>query len=295
MSTVLETRDPRQIFPAPPFQTPQQERPGRVNQIEPRPDHGEERYQGSGKLQGRVALITGGDSGIGRAAALAYAREGADVAIAYLEEGDDAREAQKLVTDAGRKAIAAPGDVGDPRHCADLVERTVRELGKIDILVNNAAYQLTHGDFEEFTEEDLERTFRTNLFAQFFLSQEAVKRMEPGSAIINTASVQAYLPSKALLAYAASKGAIVNFTKALASQLMEKGIRVNAVAPGPVWTPLIPSTMPADKVEKFGGDTLLKRPAQPVELAPVYVLLASDEASYITGMVYGLTGGDPID
>jgi len=263
--------------------------------MRPTADHGEATYQGSQKLLGRVAVITGGDSGIGRAVALAFAREGADIVIAYLSENDDAATTQRLVEDAGRAAVTISGDIGDPGHCGGVIEAAVAKFGRIDFLINNAAYQMTHSDIQEFTPGELEKTFRTNLFSMFYLTQQAVKHMSPGSVIINTASIQAYQPSHSLLAYAASKGAIVNFTKALSAQLIEKGIRVNAVAPGPVWTPLIPSTMPTDRVKSFGADSPMKRPAQPAELAPVYVFLASTEASYVTGMVYGVTGGEPID
>jgi NAD(P)-dependent dehydrogenase (short-subunit alcohol dehydrogenase family) len=261
----------------------------------PLPDYGVQTYRGSGKLEGQKALITGGDSGIGRATALAFAREGADVMIAYLEEDDDARQTASLVTDAGRVAITVRGDIGDDNHARRLITRAQSDLGGLDILVNNAAQQSTHEELGEFSREELELTFKTNFFAMFRLSQFAAEIMRPGSVIINTASVQAYKPSPSLLAYAATKGAVVNFTKALAAHVAEKGIRVNAVAPGPVWTPLIPSTMQQDDIKKFGSDTLLRRPAQPAELAPIYVLLASREASYITGMVYGATGGTAID
>lgn len=293
--TTIASIDPRKAYPAPPFEEHRQDAPGEDAKMSLHPDYGEESYQGSGKLAGRVALITGSDSGIGRAIALAYAREGADIAIAYLNEDEDARETSRLVTKAGRRAITISGDIGNQDHARHVVERAHAELGRLNILVNNSAYQSTHQDFDEFTEQELDRTFRTNLFALFFLSQAAVKVMQPGSAIINTASVQAYKPSSMLLAYAASKGAIVDLTKSLAELLIEKGIRVNAVAPGPVWTPLISSTMPEEAVAKFGSDTLLKRPAQPAELAPIYVLLASPQASYITGMIYGATGGTPIN
>lgn len=295
MSSVLEMQDPKEIYPAPPFEEQQMQKPGESARMNPEPDYGEQTYRGSGKLTGRTALITGSDSGIGRAVALAFAREGADVVIAYLNEDADARETARLVGDSGRRAITASGDIRDPEHCRHLVERAVQEFGHLDILVNNAAYQSTHDNLDDFTPEEIDRTFRTNIYAMFFLCQAALKVMKPGSAIVNTASVQAYQPSAKLLAYAPTKGAIVEFTKALAQSAIEKGIRVNAVAPGPVWTPLIPSTMPTEQVKKFGADVLLKRPAQPAELAPIYVLLASPEASYVTGMVYGCTGGRPID
>jgi NAD(P)-dependent dehydrogenase (short-subunit alcohol dehydrogenase family) len=259
--------------------------------MHPRADHGEQSYRGSGKLIGRAALITGADSGIGRAVDLAFAREGADVLIAYLEEERDAQETARLVQEAGRKAVRVGGDIRDEAHCLRLVEQAVDQFGRLDLLVNNAAYQMSQQSLQDLSGEQLERTFRTNIFAMFYLCKAALPRMKPGSAIINTASIQAYDPSPTLLDYAATKAAIVNFTKALAKGVMEQGIRVNAVAPGPVWTPLIPSTMPPEKVKQFGADTVLKRPAQPAELAPLYVWLASPEASYVTGEVFGATGG----
>jgi NAD(P)-dependent dehydrogenase (short-subunit alcohol dehydrogenase family) len=294
MATVLEQQDPRTLYPKPPFPDQPQPAPGSQAKMEPRADFGEDTYQGSGKLAGMSALITGGDSGIGRAVALAYAREGADVLISYLNEQADAEETKRLVEESGARAVAIAGDIQDEGHCRWLVQSAIDSFGHLDILVNNAAHQSLAKDIAEFTMEDVEKTFRTNVFAMFSLCQAALGRMRSGGSIINTASIQAYKPSPSLLLYAATKGAIVNFTKALAEQAMEKGIRVNAVAPGPVWTPLIPSTMPPEHVKQFGGDTYLKRPAQPAELAPVYVLLASPEASYITGMVYGVTGGEPL-
>jgi NAD(P)-dependent dehydrogenase (short-subunit alcohol dehydrogenase family) len=296
MATSSATQvDPRQAYPAPPFPPQPQEPPGQSLQMTPNPDYGEDTYIGNGKLKGRVALITGSDSGIGRAVALAFAREGADIVISYLNEDVDAKETSRLVTESGRRAVMAPGDITDEAFAKDLIKRANDEFGQLDILVNNAAHQSTKPDIGEFSREELEKTFATNVFAMFHICQEAIKVMKPGSCVINTASVQAYKPSPGLLAYAASKGAIVDFTKAFAAQVIEKGIRVNAVAPGPVWTPLIPSTMPKEAVTNFGEESLLKRPAQPAELAPIYVLLASPEASYVTGMVYGVTGGTPID
>jgi NAD(P)-dependent dehydrogenase (short-subunit alcohol dehydrogenase family) len=289
MST--KAADPKKEGPKPPFPGPAQEPPGHEGDMDPKVDHGEKTYKGSGKLTGRVALITGADSGIGRAVALAYAREGADVLIAYLSEDEDAKATEKLVTGAGRKAVRVAGDIQDEGHCRDLVERAFGTFGRLDILVNNAAYQMTYDKIEDITPEEFEKTFRTNVFAMFYLCRAGLPRMKPGSAIINTASIQAFDPSPQLLAYAPTKAAIAGFTKALAKQAMERGVRVNAVAPGPVWTPLIPSTMPEEKVKNFGKDTVFGRPAQPAELAPLYVWLASPEASYVTGEVYGATGG----
>ncbi len=289
--STAEPKDPKQAGPKPPFEEQPQSPPGSDADMNPRPDHGEQSYRGSGKLAGRAALITGADSGIGRAVALAFAREGADVLIAYLEEDEDARETERLVRDAGRKAVRVAGDIRDEGHCRELVERAAGEFGRLDILVNNAAFQMTHQSLDEFSSEQFDRTLKTNLYGMFYLCKAAVPRMRPGSAIINTASIQAFDPSPFLLDYATTKSGIVGFTKALAKLVMKQGIRVNAVAPGPVWTPLIPSTMPPDKVKSFGKDTVLGRPAQPAELAPAYVFLASAEASYVTGEVYGVTGG----
>jgi len=260
----------------------------------PRPDYGEDSYRGSGRVQGKVALITGGDSGIGRAVALAFAREGADVLISYLNEDVDADETARVVREAGRKAVLAPGDISEEAHCRSLVERTIAELGGLDILVNNAAFQMTREGIEAIPDGEWERTFRTNIFAMYYLCRAAWPHLQPGSAIINTASIQAYQPSPELLSYASTKGAIVTFSKALAQEGAEKGIRVNVVAPGPVWTPLIPATMPEEKAQQFGKDSPLGRPAQPAELAPLFVFLASNESSYITGEVVGVTGGQPL-
>ena len=285
-------RHPKEGGPAPEYPQAKIDCPGSDAELTPQADHGETSYRGLGRLADRVALITGGDSGIGRAIAIAFAREGADVAISYLpEEQRDAEETAKWVTDAGRRALTLPGDIRDERHCEQLVARAFDELGGLDILINNAAFQTTHDAIEEFTTDEFDRTFKTNVYAMFWLCRAAVPRMPPGSVIINTASIQAYDPSANLLAYAATKGAIVNFTKSLSQLAMKRGIRVNSVAPGPVWTPLIPSTMPAEKVKTFGRDTLFERPAQPVELAPLYVFLASNESRFVTGEVYGATGG----
>ena len=266
--------------------------PGSDSELTPRADHGEQSYRGLGRLHNRVALITGGDSGIGRAVAIAYAREGADVLISYLpEEEQDARETARWVEEAGRRAVRLPGDICDEQHCNAMIDRAVREVGRLDILVNNAAFQRTHESVEEFSTEEFDRTFRTNVYAMFWLCRAALPRMAAGSSIINTASIQAFDPSPTLLAYASTKAAIVNFTKALSQIAMKRGVRVNAVAPGPVWTPLIPSTLPEKSVKSFGADTVFERAAQPVEVAPVFVFLASNESRYVTGEVYGVTGG----
>ena len=285
-------QDPVAQGPTPAFADQPQEVPGVEAQMDPKPDYGEASYRGSGRLEGKVALITGGDSGIGRAVALAFAREGADVAISYLEsEEADAQETARAVTATGRQIELLPGDIQQHAHCRALVERTIHRYGRLDILVNNAAYQQTHGDIAEFEEAEIERTFRTNIYALFFLCQAALPHMQAGATIINTASIEAYKPEPMLLAYAATKAAIVNITKGLSQQVIARGIRVNAVAPGPVWTPLIPATMPAEQVQQFGQQAPIGRPAQPAELAPAYVFLASQESSYITGEVIGVTGG----
>jgi len=289
--TTIEA-DPKEKHEKPPFEEPPQSTPGSDEQMRNRADHGEDSYRGSGRLAGKTALITGGDSGIGRAVAIAFAREGADVAISFLpEEQKDADESIRWVEQAGRKSLALPGDIQQEQTCRDLVEQTFARFGHLDILVNNAAFQATHQNIEEFTSEEWDRTFRTNIYAMFYLSKAALPRMKPGSAIINTASVQAYKPSGWLLAYASTKGAIVTFTKALSELAIKQSVRVNAVAPGPVWTPLIPSTMPNDHVQKFGQNSAMERPAQPAELAPAYVYLAGNESSYVTGSVMDLTGG----
>jgi len=294
VSTDDTQQNPTQQGPQPPFPQQKQEPPGLESEMQPRPDYGEESYQGSGRLQGCGTIITGADSGIGRAVALAFAREGADVLISYLCEDSDAQETARVVERAGRKAVLVRGDVGREEHCRQIVQRALQEFGRLDILVNNAAFQMTHESIDGLSSEEFDYTFRTNIYALFFLSKAALPHMKEGGSIINTASIQAYEPSPTLLAYAATKGAIVTFTKALAKEAIKKGIRVNAVAPGPIWTPLIPSTMPAQKVEQFGQTTPTQRPGQPAELAPVYVFLASHDASYITGEVIGVTGGRPL-
>lgn len=283
--------DPRKQGPQPPFSEPKQPIPGSSEQMQQQPDYGEQSYKGYGRLAGRKALITGADSGIGRAVALAFAREGADIVISYLNEDQDATETARLVQEEGRKAVTVPGNIEQLSHCEYLVKRTIDELGGIDILVNNAAHQTTHEAVEELTPEEWDKTFQTNIHPMFYLSRFALPKMKPGSTIINTTSVQAYEPSPTLLAYASTKGAIVTFTKGLSQVAIKQGVRVNAVAPGPVWTPLIPSTMPEKSVENFGKSSSMERPAQPAELAPMYVFLASDESRYITGGIFDLTGG----
>jgi NAD(P)-dependent dehydrogenase (short-subunit alcohol dehydrogenase family) len=272
----------------------QQEPPGTEDQMRPRADHGEQTYQGSGRLTGKVAVITGADSGIGKAVAIAYAREGASVAFGYLGETEDARDTQHWVEVAGVGCLALEGDVSDPAECRRLVDAAVQEFGRIDILVSNAAMQRTHDRVEDISDEEWDKTVATNLSAYFHLVKAALPHMRPGGSIIGTSSVNSDAPSPTLMPYAATKAAIANMTASLAQLLGERGIRANSVAPGPVWTPLIPSTMPEEHVESFGGNTPLKRPGQPAELAPVYVLLASDEASYVSGARVAVTGGRPI-
>jgi NAD(P)-dependent dehydrogenase (short-subunit alcohol dehydrogenase family) len=286
--------DPKNDAPQPPQPKQQQDMPGSTAKMDPAPDHGEKSYKGSGKLEGRAAIITGGDSGIGRAVAIAFAREGADVLISYYNEHDDARETARWVEEAGRKAVVVAGDVKEERHCEDLVKQAMERFGKLDILVNNAAHQASFSSIEDISAEEWDVTFRTNIYSQFFLSKAAIRNMKPGSSIINTSSINHKNPSPTLLAYATTKGAIANFTAGLAGLVAEKGIRVNAVAPGPIWTPLIPSTMDEEKVASFGSNTPMGRAGQPAELAGAYVLLASDDASYITGALIPVTGGRPM-
>jgi hypothetical protein len=289
------SEDPKEQGAKPPFDKQPQEPPGLEAEMSPKPDYGAETYKGAGRLEGKAALITGGDSGIGRAVALAFAREGADVLISYLEEEErDARETAGAVESSGRRCVRVPGDIRDEAHCQSLVERAVKEFGKLDVLVNNAAFQMTHDSIAEISSEEFDRTFRTNVYAMFYLCKAALPHMPEGGSVINTASIQAYQPTPQLLAYAATKGAIVTFSKALAEEALKQGVRVNVVAPGPIWTPLIPSTMPHEKVETFGQDTPTGRPGQPAELAPVYVFLASQESSYVSGEVIGVTGGKPL-
>lgn len=287
-------QNPLEQYPKPPFsRQEQQDPPGYEGKMDPKPDHGETSYKGSDKLINRSAIITGGDSGIGRAVAIAFAREGADVLISYLNEDNDAQETAKFVKDAGRKAVLVPGDISEEEHCKHLIDVAIKEFGKIDILVNNAAYQMSHESLHELSAEELDHTFKTNIYSIFYLCKAAERFLKPGSTVVNTTSVNAYKPSPGLLAYAATKGAIQNFTSGLGQLWAEKGIRVNCVAPGPIWTPLIPSTMEPEKVKAFGKDVPLKRPGQPAELAPVYVLLASQDSSYMTGSTVQVTGGTP--
>jgi NAD(P)-dependent dehydrogenase (short-subunit alcohol dehydrogenase family) len=295
MSTRHPTKppqDPRDRFAVPPFPRQQQAPPGQEGNLKPIADHGQESYVGHGRLDGRAALITGADSGIGRAVALCFAKEGADILFTHLpEEQSDAEETISLVEKAGRKAIAYPGDIQSKAFCQELVKRTVEAFGHLDILVNNAAFQRTYGELEDIPENEFDTTFRTNVYGTFFMTQAALPRMKPGGVILNSCSIESYEPKDQLAPYAATKAALVSLTKSFSKLCMKHGIRVNGVAPGPVWTPLIPSTMPAEEVMNFGKSSLFGRPAQPVEQAAVYVFLASDDASYVTGEIYGVTGG----
>lgn len=285
--------DPRTRYPRPPFTKQSQPFPGLASKMNPRPDHGETSYKGSGRLQGRKALITGGDSGMGRAAAIAFAREGADVAIAYLPaEEPDAREVVALILQAGRKAVAIPGDLRDRAYCSRLVDTAVKQLGGLDILVNNASRQQQRPALLDLTDEDFDATMKTNLYGMFYVTKAALPHLKPGSAIIQTTSEQAYDPSENLVDYAMTKAAMMNFTKSLAKQLGPKGIRVNGVAPGPIWTPLqVSGGATMEKLQQFGGNTPLGRPGQPVELGSIYVQLAASDASYANGQIYGAAGG----
>jgi NAD(P)-dependent dehydrogenase (short-subunit alcohol dehydrogenase family) len=290
-------QDPKEQYASPDEQQSSEVgHPGVTGEMDDEPDHGEDSYRGSGRLQGRRAVITGGDSGIGRAVAVAFAREGADVLISYLpEEEKDAQETARLIEEAGRTAVTVPGDITDQQVCRQIIQRAVSELGGIDILVNNAAYQMAQpGGITDISDEQFDRVLKTNLYAMFWLCREAVPRMQAGSVIINTSSIQAFQSSAELMDYASTKAAIVAFTKALAQSLAQQGIRVNSVAPGPIWTPLIPATMPGNKVQGFGGETPMGRAGQPAELAPAYVFFASQESSYITGETLGVTGGQPV-
>jgi len=288
------TSNPKTKGPRPPHPTPAQKPPGNEKSMRPKADHGENSYKGKGRLKGKAAIITGADSGIGRAVAIAFAREGADVLISYLNEDGDAKETARWVKKAGRKAILMPGDIRDETHCRKIVDTAVKEFGHLDILVNNAAYQMTYDEITDIPSDEWDRTFRTNIYAMFYLSKAAVNHLPKGGTIINTSSIQSDSPSPGLLAYATTKGAVSNFTAGLAQSLAKRGIRVNAVAPGPIWTPLIPSTMPKEKARDFGKQVPLGRAGQPSELAPIYVLLASDESSYVLGAIIPVTGGEPL-
>ncbi|GGG72348.1 NAD(P)-dependent oxidoreductase [Salipiger pallidus] len=279
--------------PRPPFPEQSQDLPGYTEQMQPVPDHGEDSYRGSGRLAGLTALVTGADSGIGRAVALAYAREGADVAVSFLSESAEADRTRHLIEDAGQRALLLPGDIQSAEHCRDIVARTADQFGRLDVLVNNAAHQMQYDTFEDIPDEEWELTFRINIFSMFYLSKAAVPLMKQGGSIINTASVNADMPNPGLLAYASTKGAIQNFSAGLAQSLGPRGIRVNCVAPGPVWTPLIPATLPAESVANFGANYPMGRPAQPAELASAYVMLADPASSYTSGATIAVTGGKP--
>lgn len=284
--------DPRERFPKPPFPQKEQAPPGSSNELNPPADYGEQSYTGHGRLEGRAALITGGDSGIGRAVALCFAKEGADVLFVHLpEEQKDADETVRLVKATGRKAVGVTGDIRQKAFCQSVVSQAIQEFGKIDILVNNAAYQRTYEKLEDIPEDEFDTTYRTNVYGTFFLTQAALPKMKPGGSIINTCSIESYDPKNLLAPYASTKAALVSLTKSFSKFAIEKGVRVNGVAPGPVWTPLIPATMPKEQVENFGKSSVFERPAQPVEQAAVFVFLASDDASYVTGEIYGATGG----
>jgi hypothetical protein len=287
-------QDPRGRFPKPPYSEQKQPVPGSSQELNPPADYGEKSYQGSGKLHGRVALITGADSGIGRAVAVCFAKEGAEIVFTHLpveQEQRDARETVRIVEAAGRRAKAVPGDVKDKGFCQRLVAEAVKEFGRLDILVNNSAMQRTYAKLDDIPEDEFDATMRTNIYGTFFMTQAALPKMKPGAVVINTCSIQAFEPSEQLVPYAATKAALVSMTKSIAKMAMKSGVRVNGVAPGPVWTPLIPSTMPQEKVKKFGENTVFGRAAQPVEQAAIFVFLASDDASYVTGEIYGATGG----
>jgi NAD(P)-dependent dehydrogenase (short-subunit alcohol dehydrogenase family) len=287
----VKTQDPRKLYQQPPYSDRQQSPPGSEEEMSPKVDHGESTYKGTGQLKGLHALITGADSGIGRAVAIAFAREGADVAISYLSEHQDAKQTERLVTEAGRKAVLIPGDIAERSATKGVAQKAIDAFGSIDILVNNAAFQRSYGNFEDISDEEFEETYRVNVFATFRLCKAILPQMQPGGSIINTGSIQSFDPSENLIAYASTKAAIVSFTRSLASLAIKQGVRVNAVAPGPVWTPLIPSTLPKNKVKQFGSDTVFGRAAQPAEIAPIFVFLASGQSSYVTGETYGATGG----
>jgi len=286
-------QNPVQQYPQPPYPEQEQEVPGTEKEMNPQADHGEKTYKGSGKLTGRKVIITGGDSGIGRAVAIAFAREGADLLISYLNEHEDAAETERYVKEAGRKAVLVPGDISKEEHCKKIIETAIKEFGQIDTIINNAAFQMVHESIQEISAEEWDYTFRTNIYSMFYLCKAAEPHLKPGSTIVNTTSVNAYKPKPVLLAYASTKGAIQNFTAGLAQLWAEKGIRVNCVAPGPIWTPLIPSTFPGDQVKDFGKQTPMQRAGQPAELAPIFVLLASQDSSYMSGSTVQVTGGTP--
>jgi NAD(P)-dependent dehydrogenase (short-subunit alcohol dehydrogenase family) len=289
--------DPRDKYPVPeyPEQDQRDRHPGSESEMEPRPDYGYETYRGCGKLQGKKAVITGGDSGLGRAVALAFAREGADVLISYLpDEEADAEETARVVEEAGRRCVRFPGDISEEAVCDQLIQTAADEFGRIDVLVNNAAHQRTVSGVTDVSTELLDRTFKTNIYAMFWLVKAAIPHMPPGGSIINVGSAQAYKPSPTLLPYSATKGAIVTFTEGLAQDVIQYGLRANVVAPGPFWTPIIPASMEGETVASFGGQSPTGRPGQPVEIAPVFVLLASDEASYMNGSSIDVTGGQPV-
>jgi len=294
-SSLVELQDPRERFSKPPFPQGKQTGAGSAEVLDPPADYGETTYKGYGRLKGRAALISGADSGIGRAVALCFAKEGADILFTFLEgnedEQRDADETVRLIEAEGRKAIAVPGDIRQKSFCKQLVDQTVAEFGRLDILVNNAAYQRTYAELTDIPEEEFDKTYRTNVYGTFFLTQAALPEMKPGGVVLNSCSIEAYEPKDELAPYASTKAALVSLTKSFAKLCMKHGVRVNGVAPGPVWTPLIPATMPEEEVKSFGESTLFKRPAQPVEQAAVFVFLASDDASYITGEIYGATGG----
>jgi len=290
-------QDPTQQYPQPeyPEQDQRDQHPGIESEMRPEPDYGYDTYRGSGRLEGKAAIVTGGDSGIGRAVALAFAREGADVLISYLEEEEpDAQETARVVEEAGKRAVRVPGDIVEEAQCQSIVDRAVEEFGKIDVLVNNAAHQMTVDGIADVSTELLDRTFKTNIYAMFWLCKAALPHMQEGGSIINVSSIQAYQPSPTLLPYSATKGAIVTFTKGLAQEVVQYGLRANSVAPGPVWTPIIPASMPGETVSQFGATSPMGRPAQPAELAPAFVFLASQESSFVNGETLGVTGGQPL-
>ena len=289
---MILVKDPKDKFEKPPLPQGEQSQPGSEKAMTPQPDFGEQSYKGCGKLKGKTAVITGADSGIGRAVALTFAREGADIVISYDQADEDAKKSLQAVAESGSKGLLVKGDIRDEKMCHTIIDRCIEEFGKIDILVNNAAYQKVYESITEIPTEEWDRIFKTNIYAMFYLSKYALPKLPKGGSIINTASIQGYQPSPTLLAYATTKGAIVTFSKALSQEAIEKGVRVNVVAPGPVWTPFIPASMPEEKIQHFGEKSPLGRPAQPIEIAPLYVFLASDEASAVIGQVYGATAGE---